>query len=238
MLIKRPLLSASTPQPMVMVVISTNGCSPAASNHDTCKAVESNNQTFIIHKEYICFYSPFFDAAFNGKFKEAESQSMPLEDVDPAVFGLLVHWVYHQKFDLPRVEGKEGKFSADYEKLAELWILAQRTLMPALQNHVVDVILDSLWRQDLWDGSNFGRLMELVGENDPTSPLSRLAINTMVYSSDLFFDAQVSSTPPSLAVSIMKGLRMNHAERKSWDEGIGGNSSYHVAKTSELRKQN
>lgn len=158
---------------------------------------------------------------------------MRLEDVDSAVFGVLVHWVYHQKFDLPRLEGKEGKFSADYEKLAELWILAQRTLMPALQNHVVDVIFDSLSREVLWNGSNFGRLMELAGENDPTSPLSRLAINTMVYSCVLFFDAQVSSTPPSLAVSIMKGLKMNHAERKSWNEGMGGKSSYHVQHLSD-----
>ncbi|KAL3424070.1 BTB/POZ domain-containing protein [Phlyctema vagabunda] len=223
---------------MVMVVISTNGCPPAASNHDTCKAVESNNRTFIIHKEYICFYSPFFDAAFNGKFKEAENQSISLEDVDLAVFGLLVHWVYYQKFDLPRVEGKEGKFCADYEKLAELWILAQRTLMSALQNHVIDIIFDSLSKIDLWDGSNFGRLMELASENDPTSPLSRLAINTLVYSCGLFFDAQVSSTPPSLTTSIMKGLKTNHAERKSWDEGIGEKSNYHVAMTSEPRKQN
>lgn len=158
---------------------------------------------------------------------------MRLEDVDPAVFGLLVHWVYHQKFDLPRVEGKEGNFSADYEKLAELWILAQRTLIPALQNHVVDVIFGSLSRQVLWDGSNFGRLMELAGENGPTSPLSRLAINTVVYSCDLFFDAQVSSTPSSLAISIMKGLRVNHDERKSWDEGIGVKSSYHVQHLSD-----
>ncbi|KAG9228230.1 hypothetical protein BJ875DRAFT_478002 [Amylocarpus encephaloides] len=111
---------------------------------------------------------------------------MRLEDVDPAVFGLLIHWVYHQKFDLPRVEGKEGKVSADYEKLAELWILAQRTLMPALQNHVVDIFFGSLSDEVLWNGSNFGRLMELAGENDPTSPLSQLAINTMVYSSFCF----------------------------------------------------
>lgn len=158
---------------------------------------------------------------------------MRLEDVDPVVFGLLVHWVYHQKFQLPRVEGKEGKLSADYEKLAELWILAQRMLMPALQNHVVDDIFNSLSEHVLWDGSNFGRLMELAGDNDPTSPLSQLAINTVVYSCALFFDAQVSSTPPSLAVSIMKGLRMNYAERKSWDEGMGGMSSYHVQDLSE-----
>lgn len=215
---------------MVTVIILTNECSPAASDHDTSKAVDEsfNNHTFTVHKEYLCFYSPFFNAAFNGKFQEASSQSVRLEDVDPAIFGLLVHWVYYQKFDLPTAEGKDGKSTADYEKLAALWILAQRTLMAALQNHVVDVIFDSLSTQVLWDGSNFGRLMELAGENDPSSSLARLAVNTVVYSSVLFFDAQVSLTPPSLAVAIMKGLKVNHVERKGWEEGMGEKSTYHV----------
>lgn len=126
------------------------------------------------------------------------------------------------------METKEGKSSADYEKLAQLWILGQRTIMPALQNYVVDVIFGSLSQQDLWDGSNFGSLMELAGENDPQSPLSRMAINAMVYSCTLFFDVQVSSAPPSLSMSIMRGLKLNHSEQKKWDEGIGEKSSYHV----------
>jgi hypothetical protein len=74
---------------------------------------------------------------------------MFLEDIDPVVFCFFVYWVYYQKFDLPRIESKERKFSADYEKLAELWILAQRTLIPALQNHIINIIFDSLSKQDL-----------------------------------------------------------------------------------------
>jgi hypothetical protein len=33
-------------------------------------------QTFLVHKEIICFYSHFFDAAFNGKFQEGKTQCM------------------------------------------------------------------------------------------------------------------------------------------------------------------
>ena len=213
---------------MVTVVISINKHPATTSSADTHETVDSNNQTFTVHKDYICLVSPFFAAAFTGEFIEGKSQSMHLDDVNPAAFGLLVHWIYYQKFALPTVETKEGKSSADYEKLAQLWILGQRTIMPALQNYVVDVIFGSLSQQDLWDGSNFGSLMELAGENDPQSPLSRMAINAMVYSCTLFFDVQVSSAPPSLSMSIMRGLKLNHSEQKKWDEGIGEKSSYHV----------
>lgn len=220
----------STPQPMVTIVISTNRRQAAAgtSSHDEPEAFSSEDQIFSVHKGYICLASPVFAAAFNGKFLEGESQSMRLDDVDPAVFGLLVHWTYYQKFDMPIAEGQEGKSTADYEKLAELWILGQRMIMPALQNYVVDIILNSLSEQDLWDGSNFGRLMEVAAENDPQSPLSTLAINAMVYSSAIFFDVQVSSAPPSLAMSIMKGLKLNNTEWKNWDKGMGKNGVYHV----------
>ena len=212
---------------MVTVVISTNKSSVTASSQDTCEAIESHNQTFTVHKDYICLASPFFAAAFNGKFMEGESQSMRLDDVDPAVFGLLVHWIYFQKFDLPMVKGNEEEPTADYEKLAELWILGQRTIMPALQNYVVDVVLDSFSQQELWDGSNFGLFMELAAENDLQSPLSRLAINSLVHDCTRFFDAQISSAPPSLCMPIMKRLKLNHRERKSWDRGMGEKSDYH-----------
>jgi BTB/POZ domain len=44
------------------------------------------SQTFKVYKETLCYYSEFFSAAFNGPFLEGQSQSMTLENVDPAVF--------------------------------------------------------------------------------------------------------------------------------------------------------
>jgi len=47
----------------------------------------ADTKTFRIHKNFICYYSPFFDAAFNGKFVEGETQSMKLEDTCAEAFG-------------------------------------------------------------------------------------------------------------------------------------------------------
>jgi BTB/POZ domain len=50
-------------------------------------------QKFVVHKELICFHSPFFHAAFNGKFTEGQTQEMRMDDVDEETFGQLVHWL-------------------------------------------------------------------------------------------------------------------------------------------------
>ncbi|CZR58479.1 uncharacterized protein PAC_08371 [Phialocephala subalpina] len=47
-------------------------------------------ETFPIHKNYICHHSPYFEAAFNGRFIEGETQEMDIGDVEPMVFGLFV----------------------------------------------------------------------------------------------------------------------------------------------------
>jgi BTB/POZ domain len=50
-------------------------------------------QKFVVHKELICFHSPFFNAAFNGKFIKGQTQEMRMDDVDEEAFGQLVHWL-------------------------------------------------------------------------------------------------------------------------------------------------
>jgi len=70
-------LLSSKPQQFVTIIVS--------------KA--STEQKFVIHKELICFHSPFFNAAFNGKFIEGETQEMRMDDVDEETFGQLVHWL-------------------------------------------------------------------------------------------------------------------------------------------------
>jgi len=57
---------------------------------------------------------------------------MRLPDVDSKVFGLLVTWVYQQEI--------EGGKSQRLLQLVKLWMLAERCLIPDLQNQVMDLI--------------------------------------------------------------------------------------------------
>jgi hypothetical protein len=52
-----------------------------------------HTKTYRVHKNFICYYSPFFDAAFNGNFTEGDTQSMKLGDTCTEAFGIFVNWL-------------------------------------------------------------------------------------------------------------------------------------------------
>lgn len=73
---------------------------------------------FPVHKAFICYYSPFFDAAFNGKFIESQTQMVELDDVSPVAFGIFVNWLYTQRINMAGEERILITF------LSSLWLLA------------------------------------------------------------------------------------------------------------------
>ncbi|KAE9376493.1 hypothetical protein N431DRAFT_332001, partial [Stipitochalara longipes BDJ] len=88
---------------------------------------------FTIHKDFICFYSPFFASAFNSPYKEGQTQVMSLYEIDPEIFGMFVSWIYQRK--LPTHTAKFEDVNLIH--LAKLWILGERFLAPALQNNAI-----------------------------------------------------------------------------------------------------
>jgi hypothetical protein len=95
-----------------------------------------NQQEFKVHKNVACHYSPFFETAFKSQFIEGQTQSMTLEDVEGEVFGCMVHWFYTQKVETQRV----GTHADDLPKLVKLWVLAERCIIPRLQNAALEYI--------------------------------------------------------------------------------------------------
>jgi hypothetical protein len=85
---------------------------------------------YIIHKEFICYYSPFFKAAFNGNFKEGQTQEITIS-ADVVAFGVVVNWLYSQKVVTSGVD------ELILSTLAQAWILADRFLIPKLQNQIM-----------------------------------------------------------------------------------------------------
>jgi hypothetical protein len=83
----------------------------------------------------LCKSSPFFDKAFNGDFWEAETQTMILEDIEPSIFGLFICWLYSGYVALRKVglEGEETLTQTPVQ-LAKLWVIAERLVLPKLQN--------------------------------------------------------------------------------------------------------
>lgn len=96
---------------------------------------EVNPTIFNVHKEVICFYSPYFDSVFNGPFIENEMQSIAVYKINSERFGMFIHWLYRQNLDF------EEETYTRHNNLAELWLLARRFNISKLQNDVIGKIV-------------------------------------------------------------------------------------------------
>ncbi|PVH71817.1 hypothetical protein DL98DRAFT_577183 [Cadophora sp. DSE1049] len=110
------------PQPIVTVKVRADP-NPVAKWH-----------TFQLHKNYLCHYSPYFRAALTGPFIESEDQQVKLEETSPSVFGIFVNWLYTQTLVN---KSSEQPLSSH---LFKLWILADKLLIPRLQNDILSML--------------------------------------------------------------------------------------------------
>lgn len=90
-----------------------------------------NPAKFVVHKDFVCHYSPVFRAAFNSVLIEGQTQTYHLKDDREKVVALLVEWIYTK--DISSSNDRGG-----YDDLVKLWILADKLCIPDLQNNVID----------------------------------------------------------------------------------------------------
>jgi hypothetical protein len=82
--------------------------------------VGKERKSFVVHEHLLD--SPFFKAAFGGKFKESLEGSMNLEDVELEVFHLLKYWLYTGEINFDTRAASIDQLLY----LAKLWNLGQR----------------------------------------------------------------------------------------------------------------
>lgn len=112
--------------------------------------IGEEEKTFIIHKEYACYYVKVFDRAFNSSFIEGQIQVYRMADVTEDVFRFLVQWLYTQKSDTLQLRqgwvfnrDDESHVAASNEEnmiLVKLWVLPDRLVLPALQNLALNTL--------------------------------------------------------------------------------------------------
>jgi len=59
-------------------------------------SIGPDKKMYNVHKNLICHHSEYFRTAYNGHWKEAED-GVALDDINPAVFNIFVHWLYAQE---------------------------------------------------------------------------------------------------------------------------------------------
>lgn len=159
---------------------------------------------FRVHKNYICHYSPYFEAAFNGNFVEGETQVLELDDTDPRIFGMFVNWIYTQE-----LVNEEGN-SPSCTSCINLWILADRLLVPSLQNQAL-VCLDlvrSKWGSGVPGTSLGSKIFKRVWDNTTEeSPLRSYLVEAMVRKPKSGGIKYPEDYPHDMLVAIINGLR-------------------------------
>jgi hypothetical protein len=140
-------------------------------------------------------------AAFNSSFVEGQTQTYRLNDIGPDAFRLLVLWLYSQKIDVHleddlvarckdgKTEAKEIAVTSELEAawsaqdlaLVQLWVAADRLLMPRLQNAVL-LTLDNLWNNPEDERhSTTGCLSYAYDHTSIESPLRSMVVDQFAF---------------------------------------------------------
>lgn len=124
----------SSPNEMVTFIIGTG----------------DKQEIFQIHKQIACEHSEVWNRAFNSVFVEGQTQTYRIEDTGPEVFRLLTQWVYRDKCDLIHPGDWDGSHGDDFTSILQcmvedsallhLWVLAEKFLIPQLQNYTMRVL--------------------------------------------------------------------------------------------------
>lgn len=94
---------------------------------------------FDADKNLICGSSPFFEAAFNGRFKES-SGLIELEEDDVDVFEHFMQWLHSREIDIAQVSDRKRRFT----HLSRLYVFADKYGIVRLKNHVMTMLFDTI----------------------------------------------------------------------------------------------
>lgn len=126
------------------MLVADGGKSPRIIKITVGNRKSDKYKVFYVLDTILCHHSPFFRAALNGSFAEAESGKVDLPEDDPNVFAHLLLWMHGQDYTF-----KDEYAMTDTLRLLEL---ADKLLVgPALVQHVATFQMTALMkgRQEL-----------------------------------------------------------------------------------------
>ncbi|CAG8950240.1 hypothetical protein HYFRA_00008478 [Hymenoscyphus fraxineus] len=144
-------------------------------------SLDDSSKGFLVHQSFLCFYSPYFNAALKGPFKEGQSQTVHLEEMCPTAFSIFVNWLYCQRIE------RSDKEPLLRENLLELWLLADRLNIPRLQNEAMLILgADAFPATDDIHGIELCQKFERMYDNTmDESPLRRFFVDLLTCQSNV-----------------------------------------------------
>ncbi|KAF8864069.1 hypothetical protein BDZ45DRAFT_685274 [Acephala macrosclerotiorum] len=169
----------------------------------TIKAGDAGNMMeYKVYKQFATYYSPVLSAAFKRGFLEGATREIAMNDIDdPRVFGHIQAWMYNQEADL----GITALEDVECEQLVDTWILADRLLMPKLQNAVI--------RRLMWKSLSKEQVLAVGDLYDRTmagSMLRKWFVDKCAFETDeeIWVEAaQLLTTPRQFGIDIALAYR-------------------------------
>jgi hypothetical protein len=124
---------------------------------------------------------------------------MRLPDVEGKMFGLIVHWIYRQEI--------EGGHNIGLLPAAKLWTLADRFMIPELQNSVIPIIRELIVaeKQSLWD------LLLFAYKSKLNTPLKMMVADRLSLLSPQLLRNYFDGVQDELGLEVVAGLAMEVA---------------------------
>nr|OQO32378.1 hypothetical protein B0A51_00438 [Rachicladosporium sp. CCFEE 5018] len=162
--------------------------------------VESNQ--FMIHRDYVCAKSKFFQAACSARWLEGQEKTMTMEDMKAPLFRRYVYWTYHDKFD---VQAPEDSSQHDHkEGLLDIYLLADRLDDIALRKHAMGLLHHHLkhtntryprpaWYQRVFSGLVAGSLLRHLVVNYTIARRKRGVLDASAFPPDFINELVVAA---------------------------------------------
>jgi hypothetical protein len=99
----------------------------------------------VVHEALLVYHSAFFRAALTGRFREAKTKTVRLEEDDPDVFEFFLHWLYYKQ--LPSCDKADDKDLVarwmeenSYYRYLQLHIFADKYQVKKLERTTLDAV--------------------------------------------------------------------------------------------------
>ncbi|KAF2129933.1 hypothetical protein P153DRAFT_315365 [Dothidotthia symphoricarpi CBS 119687] len=132
----------------------------ALIDYDECIRIDVGSgdeiRTFQVHTPLLTPRSLFFKKALSGNWKEAEDRVVKLLDDSPYIFAIYTHYLYTGKIAVTPDDRSDliQAIDAEYEDLAQLYVLAEKLQDAETKNATIKTILEVCRRHEI-DGKYY-----------------------------------------------------------------------------------
>ncbi|OCL01341.1 hypothetical protein AOQ84DRAFT_393715 [Glonium stellatum] len=180
--------------------------------------VKVKQRSYYIHQDFLTHYSPYFRAALEGPFKDAEEGVMSLSNVSTCTFDMFVNWLYTQEFPTPDEDptplgdpayrtnfGRDGNLMT--ENLIDLYIFADGHDTPLLRRDVINQMCQRYWSQQ----PSYKAIINTFSRLSKSSPLRRFLIDS--YCNDFNMGIDDIELRALLPNDCLFGVMLRHADK-------------------------